>query len=346
MAATLDEITRRAEEDIAKADTPATLNSVASRYLGKKGLLTAERRNIGLLKPAQRPAAGARINQAWQQLQTTLDARKETLKAAAFERALNADLTDVTLPGRRQSAGSLHPITQTLRRIESIFVAAGYQVQTGPEIEDEYHNFTALNTPEHHPARAVHDTFYIQQEQDSTQPLLLRTHTSSVQVRTMEEHRPPLRIICPGKVYRADDPDATHTPMFHQVEGLVVDEGISMAHLKGTLLSFLKAFFGRPLQARFRPSYFPFTEPSAEVDMECVHCDAKGCRVCSQTGWVEVLGCGMVHPNVLEKSGVNPDIYDGFAFGFGVDRLCSLNHGIADSRYFFDNDLRFLQQFS
>lgn len=346
MAVTIDTMVQQAELEIQQAGTAAAVYQVGSKYLGKKGRLALERKNIGRLEVAQRPAAGSRINAAVQQIETALAARKEAIEALNFEQGLAQSAIDITLPGRRQSVGSLHPITQTLRRIESIFISAGYQVEQGPEIEDDYHNFTALNTPEDHPARSMHDTFYIKPVEQTRPPLLLRTHTSPVQVRTMEKQKPPLQIICPGKVYRADDPDATHTPMFHQIEGLVIAENISMAHLKGTVLGFLRAFFSRPLEARFRPSYFPFTEPSAEVDVECVNCDAKGCRTCSHTGWVEVLGCGMVHPKVLEISGIDSEKFTGFAFGFGADRLCALNSSLADSRQFFDNDLRFLRQFS
>ena len=247
---------------------------------------------------------------------------------------------DVTLPGRNSDIGALHPVTQVLRRMEDFFIGVGYEVVEGPEIEDDYHNFEALNLPEHHPARAMHDTFYFNPE------LLLRTHTSPVQVRVMETTKPPIRIICPGRVYRVDPPDPSHLPMFHQVEGLVVDENVSFADLKGTVVEFLRVFFEKEdLEVRFRPSYFPFTEPSAEVDVQCVHCDGDGCRVCSQTGWLEVMGSGMVHPRVLEYSGIDSEKYTAFAFGMGPDRLAMLRYGVDDLRHYLDNDLRFLKQF-
>ena len=247
---------------------------------------------------------------------------------------------DVTLPGRSRAGGSLHPITQTFRRIEAIFANAGYGVVSGPEIEDDYHNFEALNIPPHHPARAMHDTLYLQNG------MLLRTHTSPVQVRVMEETAPPIRIICPGRVYRKDEVDASHSPVFHQVEGLVVDEDVSFVDLKGTVVDFVRKFFEKDLDVRFRPSYFPFTEPSAEVDVQCVHCLGRGCRACGRTGWTEVLGCGMVHPKVLAGAGIDTERYTGFAFGFGVDRFTTLFYEIDDMRALFENEQRFLEQFA
>ncbi|HET8902661.1 MAG TPA: phenylalanine--tRNA ligase subunit alpha, partial [Saccharospirillum sp.] len=258
---------------------------------------------------------------------------------AALSQRLAEEKVDVTQPGRRQGKGGLHPVTQTLRRMESFFTAIGYDVAVGPEIEDDYHNFEALNIPSHHPARAMHDTFYF----DAT--TLLRTHTSPVQVRTMEAGEPPFRVICPGRVYRCDS-DLTHTPMFHQMEGLMIDTDVSFADLKGTVEEFLRVFFEKELAVRFRPSYFPFTEPSAEVDIECVMCRGDGCRVCSQTGWLEVMGCGMVHPNVLAASNIDSTTYKGFAFGMGVERLAMLRYGVNDLRLFFENDLKFLRQFN
>jgi phenylalanyl-tRNA synthetase alpha chain len=257
----------------------------------------------------------------------------------ALERQLASELVDITLPGRRYDHGGLHPVSRTIERIQAIFSVAGYSVAVGPEIEDDYHNFGALNIPDHHPARAMHDTFYIDPA------TVLRTHTSPVQVRVMEESKPPYRMICPGRVYRCDS-DITHTPMFHQVEGLLIDRQVSFADLRGTIEEFLQAFFEKDLAVRFRPSYFPFTEPSAEVDMACVMCEGLGCRVCSHTGWLEVMGCGMVHPRVLEMSGVNSDEFTGFAFGMGVERLAMLRYGVNDLRLFFENDLRFLRQFN
>ena len=335
----LNEIVAAAQAEITQAQDPRALDEVRVRYLGKKGALTAQLKSLGALPTSERPAAGAAINDAKQQLQSWLDAREAALRAEQLSAALATETLDVTLPGRRQSAGGLHPVSQALERVEQIFAAAGYGVVDGPEIEDDYHNFEALNIPAQHPARAMHDTFYLSND------LVLRTHTSPVQVRVMESQQPPIRIVCPGRVYRRDY-DATHSPMFHQLEGLVIDEGISFADLKGTVIEFLQRFFEKPLGVRFRPSYFPFTEPSAEVDVECVHCSGTGCRSCGNSGWLEVMGCGMVHPNVLEMSGIDSERYTGFAFGFGVDRLAMLFYRVDDLRLFFENDLRFLEQFN
>ena len=321
------------------ADSPGTLEEVRVEYLGTKGRLTLLARSLRSLEPSERPAAGARINAAKEALVRAIEARRTALTAEQLARTLDEDVVDVTLPGRRQSSGSLHPITQTMRRIEDIFLGAGYEVVTGPEVEDDYHNFEALNLPPHHPARTMWDTFYLEGGH------VLRTHTSPVQVRVMEKTSPPIRIICPGRVFRRES-DLTHTPMFHQVEGLVVDEGVSFADLKGTVVEFVRRFYDKDVEVRFRPSYFPFTEPSAEVDAQCVHCEGKGCRVCSGTGWVEVMGCGVVHPNVLRMSGIDAERYTGFAFGFGADRLAAFYFGIDDLRLFFDNDVRFLSQFT
>ena len=320
------------------ADSPGTLEEVRVEYLGTKGRLTLLARSLRSLEPSERPAAGARINAAKEAVVQSIEARRTALTAEQLARTLDEEVVDVTLPGRRQSSGSLHPITQTMRRIEDIFLGAGYEVVTGPEVEDDYHNFEALNLPPHHPARTMWDTFYLEGGH------VLRTHTSPVQVRVMEKTQPPIRIICPGRVFRRES-DLTHTPMFHQVEGLVVDEGVSFADLKGTVVEFVRRFYDKDVEVRFRPSYFPFTEPSAEVDAQCVHCGGKGCRVCSGTGWVEVMGCGVVHPNVLRMSGIDAERYTGFAFGFGADRLAAFYFGIDDLRMFFDNDVRFLSQF-
>lgn len=344
MKAALDEQIAQAKAAISNADTEQALRDVAAWYLGKKGFLTQQRKNLGNLPADQRPVLGAQINEALQTLQALLEDAQASLKRRQIDQSLATEILDTTLPGRRQGEGGLHPITQTMRRIEDIFISVGYSLTDGPEIEDDYHNFEALNTPEHHPARAMHDSLYVQSENTAVR-LLLRTHTSPVQVRTMEQGEPPFKIICPGRVYRADEADPTHTPMFHQVEGLVVDEGISMAHLKSTVLTFLQAFFEASVLARFRPSYFPFTEPSVEVDMQCVRCAGEGCSACSQAGWIEVMGCGMVHPNVLTASGVDAEKYTGFAFGFGANRLCALRHNVHDLRQFFENDARFLRQF-
>jgi phenylalanyl-tRNA synthetase alpha chain len=334
----LDTVVAEAMTAVAGAETLAALEAVRVGYLGKKGVLTALLQGLGALAPEQRPTAGASINKAKVAVQEGIEARRQSLAAADIERRLAAEAIDVTLPGRNTEVGGLHPITQTLNRIQDFFVRVGYQVEEGPEIEDDYHNFEALNIPAHHPARAMHDTFYI----DATH--VLRTHTSPVQIRTMEHQAPPIRIVCPGRVYRCDS-DLTHTPMFHQVEGLVIDRDISFADLRGTVDQFLKAFFETDLPVRFRPSYFPFTEPSAEVDIQCTQCRGAGCRVCKQSGWLEVMGCGMVHPNVLVNCGIDPENFTGFAFGMGVERLAMLRHGVGDLRLFFENDLRFLQQF-
>ena len=317
----------------------AALEELRISYLGKKGAVTGLLKNLGQLSAEERPKAGAEINAVKQQLNEQLNARKASLQGAALASQLAEEAIDVTLPGRRAETGSLHPITRTIQRMETFFSSMGFEVVEGPEIEDDYHNFEALNIPVHHPARAMHDTFYV----DDTH--VLRTHTSGVQVRTMEAQQPPIRVICPGRVYRCDS-DLTHSPMFHQVEGLLIDETSNFGHLKGLLEDFLHAFFERDdLSVRLRPSYFPFTEPSAEVDIQCVKCSGAGCRVCSHTGWIEVLGCGMVNPKVLEMSGIDPDKYRGFAFGMGVERLSMLRYGIGDLRLNFDNDLRFLAQF-
>jgi len=335
----LDALTSDALQAIEQAQDIPGLEQLRVQYLGKKGSLTDLLKGLGKLDPSERPQAGASINAAKVQVQDALEARKLTLSAAAEVTQQKAEAVDVTLPGRRQSSGGLHPVTRTLQRIESIFATAGFDVVQGPEIEDDYHNFEALNIPAHHPARAMHDTFYF----DSG--LLLRTHTSTVQVRVMEEGEAPFRFICPGRVYRCDS-DLTHTPMFHQVEGMLVDEHATMADLKGLLVEFLQVFFEADLEVRFRPSYFPFTEPSAEMDVQCVSCKGEGCRVCSHTGWLEVGGCGMVHPNVLRSSNIDSEKFTGFAFGMGVDRLAMLRYQINDLRMLFDNDLRFLRQFS
>lgn len=331
-------VVERVKTELASAETLAALDAVRVRYLGKKGLLTKLLQGLGQLPADRRREVGAGINAAKARVQTAVELRRQELEQAEMSRRLGAETRDVTLPGSRVDVGGLHPITQILRRIETIFVSAGYRIEEGPEIEDDYHNFEALNIPAHHPARAMHDTFYIDDVH------VLRTHTSPVQVRTLERVAPPLRIICPGRVYRCDS-DLTHTPMFHQVEGLVVDRGINFAHLRGTVDQFLKAFFAADLPVRFRPSYFPFTEPSAEVDIQCTQCGGDGCRVCKQSGWLEVMGCGMVHPQVLTHCGVDAEEFSGFAFGMGVERLAMLRFGIGDLRMFFENDLRFLQQF-
>jgi len=334
----LEALAEEAKAAIAAAETTAALEALRVDYFGKKGQFTALLKGLGQLDPEERPAAGARINVVKQGLQELLQARRSELEAAAVAERLAGEQVDVTLPGRGQSTGSIHPVSRTIERIEDFFGGIGFEVREGPEIEDDYHNFEALNIPAHHLARAMHDTFYID-------PVtVLRTHTSPVQVRVMAHEKPPLRVICPGRVYRCDS-DLTHTPMFHQMEGLLIDEHCSLADLKGTIEEFLRVFFEKDLAVRFRPSYFPFTEPSAEVDIQCVNCGGDGCRVCSQTGWLEVMGCGMVHPKVLDMAGIDAERYSGFAFGMGMERLTMLRYGVNDLRLFFENDLRFLEQF-
>ena len=335
----LDDLKAEATAAIESAGDSAALEKLRVEWLGKKGRVTDLLKSLGQLDADERPKVGAEINAVKQLLNEQISERKETLQQAAIAAQLAAEALDVTLPGRREDLGALHPITRTIDRMAAYFGALGFEIVEGPEIEDDYHNFEALNIPAHHPARAMHDTFYI----DDTH--VLRTHTSGVQVRTMETREPPLWVICPGRVYRCDS-DLTHSPMFHQVEGLLIDENVSFGQLKGIIQEFLNAFFEQDgLAVRFRPSYFPFTEPSAEVDIQCVKCAGKGCRICSGTGWLEVMGCGMVHPGVLEMSGVDTERYQGFAFGMGVERLAMLRYGIGDLRLNFENDLRFLAQF-
>ncbi|HEC58544.1 hypothetical protein LCGC14_1586760 [marine sediment metagenome] len=335
----LNDIVAAAKDAIAHAQTNAVLEVVRVEYLGKKGKITAYLKELGNVSVEQRPVIGKSVNLAKQEVAGLIDVRSKLLAEVAMNAALEAEKVDVSLPGRGEQIGGLHPVTRTLQRIEQYFQQIGFQVAEGPEIEDSTHNFTALNIPEHHPARAMHDTFYFNAE------TLLRTHTSPVQVRVMESEEPPLRIIAPGRVYRCDS-DLTHTPMFHQVEGLMVDENVSFTDLKGILSDFLQAFFEKDLKVRFRPSYFPFTEPSAEADIECVMCNGEGCRVCSHTGWLEVLGCGMVHPTVFDHVNIDSEKYLGLAFGMGVERLAMLRYGVNDLRLFFENDLRFLRQFN
>ena len=324
----VDDIVRDAQAAIAAARSPGELDEVRVQLLGRQGRITSESRAIGALAPDLRPAAGKRLNDGRRAIQDALEARKAALSADVLRSRLASEGIDVSLPGRGQSSGGLHPVTRTLERICSLFRAIGFEVVEGPEIEDDYHNFEALNIPAHHPARAMQDTFYFPDGR------LLRTHTSPVQIRVMQSRQPPLRIVAPGRVYRCDS-DQTHTPMFHQVEGLMVGEDVSFAHLKGILHDFLRHFFeAEDLEVRFRPSYFPFTEPSAEVDIR------------GERGWLEVLGSGMVHPRVLENCGIDSERYTGFAFGMGVERFAMLRYGVDDLRSFFENDLRFLKQFA
>ncbi|ABC31278.1 phenylalanyl-tRNA synthetase, alpha subunit [Hahella chejuensis KCTC 2396] len=328
----LEGIVDRAKDAVAKAESEQSLEQLRVDYLGKKGRITQLLKELGRLDAAERPAAGAKINEAKLLVQDLINEAKSELSSKNEAAKLAAESIDVTLPGRKESLGTLHPVTRTMLRIEDFFARSGYTVEEGPEIQDDYHNFEALNIPSHHPARAMHDTFYFDPK------TLLRTHTSPVQIRVMESSKPPFRMICPGRVYRCDS-DMTHTPMFHQVEGLMVDKHVSFADLKSTIVEFLREFFEKDLEVRFRPSYFPFTEPSAEVDIEW------GRNEDGSIKWLEVMGCGMVHPKVFEAAGVDSETYSGFAFGMGVERLAMLRYGVNDLRMFFENDMRFLDQF-
>lgn len=334
----VDQMKDKALEELNLVKDKKSLDDIRVKYLGKKGELTGMMKLIATLPNEEKPKLGQAVNIAKQALQQAINTKLSHFEEAELNEKLAKEKIDVTLSGVGQNQGSLHPVTKTLNRIESFFKQNGFAIEFGPEIESDYYNFETLNIPSHHPARAMHDTFYIDNNH------VLRTHTSGVQIRTMEKQDPPIRIIAPGRVYRCDS-DVTHTPMFHQVEGLLVEKNVSFADLKGLLHAFLNSFFEKDLKVRFRPSYFPFTEPSAEADMECVMCDGKGCRVCKHTGWLEVLGCGMVHPKVLKAGNVDPQEYQGFAFGMGVERLSMLRYGIDDLRMFFENDLRFLKQF-
>ena len=339
MSANLEEILSQGLQAVAESTDLTQLDQVRVSYLGKKGAFTLQMKELGKLDPDQRRAVGQVINKAKGEFQQKLEQARTAMQQAVLDERLASESVDVTLPGRGQSVAGLHPVTITLRRISKIFGSVGFNVVEGPEIEDDYHNFEALNIPAHHPARAMHDTFYFDPH------TVLRTHTSPVQIRVMEANKPPLKVIAPGRVYRCDS-DVTHTPMFHQVEGFLVDSDVSFADLKGVIYEFLRAFFEKDIQVRFRPSYFPFTEPSAEVDIECVMCDGAGCRVCGHTGWLEVMGCGMIHPEVFKSVEINSDEFTGFAFGMGVERLAMLRYGINDLRMFFENDLKFLEQFN
>lgn len=336
----LDTILNQALDQLNGISDPVELEQAKARYLGRGGAITELLKGLGKLDPDARRETGAAINKVKDAVESALTARREAIQVAKLERQLAEEALDVTLPGRGQSIGGLHPVTKTLERIQEIFHSIGFSMVSGPEIETDFFNFTALNIPEDHPARAMHDTFYVDEAH------LLRTHTSPIQIHYMMENAPPVKIIAPGRVYRVDS-DATHSPMFHQVEGLWVDEEVNFTHLKGVVSDFLQRFFERErLEVRFRPSFFPFTEPSAEIDMGCVFCEGAGCRVCSHSGWLEVGGCGMVHPNVLAHVGWDSEKYLGFAFGMGLDRLAMLRYGVNDLRLFFANDLRFLNQFN
>lgn len=335
----LEAIKKEILDQVTKTETVADLSALRVQALGKKGALTHVLRDMGKLPAEERPIVGKLANEVRAAIESAIADREQALAAREMEQRLAEETIDVTLPGQKPPRGKLHPLTQTVNRIIDIFTGMGFSVVEGPEAETAYYNFTALNTPEHHPARDTQDTFYF------TEDILLRTATSPVQIRTMEKQKPPLKILAPGRVYRSDSVDATHSPMFNQVEGLVVDKGITMGDLKGVLDVFAKEFFGSGTQTKFRPHHFPFTEPSAEMDISCYVCGGKGCRVCSGTGWVEILGAGMVHPNVLKYGGINPDEYSGFAFGMGLDRITNGLFSIADIRLLYENDIRFLSQF-
>ena len=328
------------QRDLSSVEDLTQLTDVKDKYLSRqRGELTMEMRQLGGLPPEERPQAGQLLNRLKNAVVQAIDQRQQEIKEGQAESRLKAGSVDVSLPGFAPGVGSIHPIRRVLREMEEIFVRMGFSVLLGPEIETDYYNFEALNIPKGHPAREDQDTLYIGGN------LLLRTHTSPVQVRTMEKHQPPLRIVVPGRVYRRDSVDATHSPMFHQVEGLVVDEGISMADLKGTLEVFFRELFSSETKVRLRPSYFPFVEPGAEVDISCIFCSGAGCRVCKRSGWIEILGAGMVHPKVFSMVGYDPERYTGFAWGMGIDRIAILKYQVSDLRYFFENDIRFLRQF-
>ena len=339
MLTEIEDLESRALAALGAAATREEVESVRARFLGRRGVVTERLRGLGSLPAAERPAAGQALNQVKNTLHEAARARREALSRAKVEAELEGERIDVTLPGRGQRSGGLHPVTRTLERIETFFRHLGFDIVEGPEIEDDFHNFEALNIPAHHPARAMHDTFYF------GDGLLLRTHTSNMQIRIMAVQPPPVRVIAIGRVYRRDS-DLTHTPMFQQIEGLVVEEHANFAGLKGTLAAFCRYIFETGLELRFRPSYFPFTEPSAEVDIRCVACRGSGCRVCGRTGWLEILGSGMVHPNVLANVGIDSERYTGFAFGMGAERISMLRYGVDDLRLFMENDLAFLRQFS
>nr|WP_041644501.1 phenylalanine--tRNA ligase subunit alpha [Mahella australiensis] len=335
----LDEVKQGFVNELEQISDSEALEALRVKYMGKKGLITSLLKGMGKLPSEERPATGQAINGLKEELTVLLEDKALQIKAMERQRKLEAEAIDVTMPGKRPVIGGRHPLSIVRRQIEDIFIGMGFEIADGPEVEYDYYNFEALNIPKDHPSRDLQDTFYI------TDNIVLRTQTSPVQIRVMESHRPPIRIIAPGRVYRADEVDATHSPIFHQMEGLVVDHGITMGDLKGVLDVFAKALYGEDTKTKFRPHYFPFTEPSAEVDVTCAWCHGQGCRICGYSGWIEVLGAGMVHPNVLRTVGINPDEYSGFAFGLGLDRLTMLKYGIDDMRLLFENDYRFLKQF-
>ncbi len=339
MKEALNSISLAAKEAVAKAQDESQIEEIRVKYLGKKGELTAILKQMGGLSPEERPKMGQLVNQAKQELESLITEKREQLKALAIEQKLKDETIDITMPAKELKSGRLHPLNTVLDDMINIFQSMGFDVVDGPEVETDYYNFECLNVPADHPARDMQDTFYLAEN------LLLRTQTSAAQIRTMETRKPPIRVICPGRVFRADEVDATHSPVFHQIEGLVVDKGVTMCDLKGVLEQFAHEIYGSDTKVKFRPSFFPFTEPSVEVDVTCSECGGKGCRVCKGSGWIEILGAGMVHPNVLRSCGIDPDEYSGFAFGIGLDRLTTTRYKISDIRLLFENDKRFLEQF-
>ncbi len=339
MKETLNSISITAKEAIKNAENEAQIEEIRVKYLGKKGELTAILKQMGSLSPEERPKMGALVNEAKQELEELIAEKKDELKAAAQEAKLLEETIDITMPAKELKPGKLHPLNTVLDDMINIFQSMGFDVVDGPEVETDHYNFECLNVPADHPARDMQDTFYLAEN------ILLRTQTSAAQIRTMETRKPPIRVICPGRVFRADEVDATHSPVFHQIEGLVVDKGITMCDLKGILEQFAHEIYGSETKVKFRPSFFPFTEPSVEVDVTCSECGGKGCRVCKGDGWIEILGAGMVHPNVLRSCGIDPEEYSGFAFGIGLDRLTTTRYKISDIRLLFENDKRFLDQF-
>lgn len=335
----LRKLLENAKKEIDSSDSMDILEKTRVKYLGKKGELTEVLRGMGGLSPEERPVIGKVANEVRETIQSLLENAKITIKDKVLEKRLQTETIDITMPGKEIKIGKKHPLTQGLDELKDIFIGMGFKIAEGPEVETIYYNFDALNAPSNHPSRDMRDTFYINKD------VVLRTQTSPVQVRVMERIKPPIRIISPGRCFRNDTPDATHSPMFHQLEGLVIDKGITLGDLKGTLEVFVKAFLGTQTEIKFRPHHFPFTEPSAEVDASCFKCGGKGCNFCKGSGWIELLGAGMVHPNVLRNCGIDPEEYSGFAFGMGIDRLTMLKYGIDDIRLFFENDMRFLNQF-
>ena len=339
MKTQLENIRISAEKDLLKVKTQKEIDALRVKYLGKKGELTAILKQMGKLSNEERPIMGQLANEIRDFISKSIDVNMKKIKEFELNEKLSSEKIDVTLPGKRHYIGHRHPLTTVLDDVKEIFIGMGFNIVSGPEVENDYYNFETLNMPKHHPARDTQDTFYINEN------TLLRTQTSCVQIRTMEKSKPPIRIISPGRVYRSDAVDATHSPLFHQIEGLVVDKGITFSDLKGTLESFIEALYGEDSVVRFRPHHFPYTEPSAEVDVQCFNCHGKGCRLCKNEGWIEILGCGMVHPAVLKNCNIDPEIYSGFAFGVGLERIAMRRYNIDDMRLFYENDVRFLNQF-